>query len=62
MSRLQKNLQGYIDLVEQLDLDTFSAFGYLVVPTTYFDGDIPAAHIEDVDFLEKMKNKLGVSW
>lgn len=62
MSQLQDNLIGYTKLAEEHNLGMFTAIGYLVVPTLYFDGDKPADHIEDPDFLEKMTNKLGVSW
>jgi hypothetical protein len=61
-SQLQKNLHGYAKLAEKYELGVFTAVGYLVVPTLYFNGDKPADHIEDEDFLEKMTNKLGVSW
>lgn len=62
MSQLQDNLRGYVALAEKHNLGMFAAVGYLIIPTTYFDGDKPADHIEDPDFLEKMQNKLGVVW
>lgn len=62
MSQLQDNLKGYIKLAEEHELKMFDAIGYLILPTGYFDGDKPADHIEDPDFLEKMRNKLGVVW
>jgi hypothetical protein len=60
--QLQTNMRGYVKLAEEYGLSLYTALGYLVLPTTYFDGDKPVDHIEDEDFLEKMRNKLGVVW